>query len=90
MSEDGRQRTLVTLAARQMVVAAELIERKPPREAAFDAMRPLIAQRGASRLIENALRDVLASGAIQRRMMVVPEVVDESARPSETGDETGR
>jgi len=89
MAEDGRQRTLVTLAGRQMVVAAELIERKPPREAAFDAMRPLIAQRVASRLTESALRDVLASGAIQRRMTVVPEVVDDSPRPSETGDETG-
>lgn len=90
MAEDGRQRILVTLAGRQMVVAAELIERKPPREAAFDAMRPLIAQRVASRLAGSALRDVLASGAIQRRMIVVPEVVDDSPRPSETGDETGR
>ncbi len=90
MAEDGRQRTLVTLAARQMVVAAELIERKPPREAAFDAMRPLIAQRVASRLTGNVLRDVLAIGAIQRRMTVVPEVGDDSHRPSETGDETGR
>lgn len=81
MAEDGRQRTLVTLAEQRMVVAAELIERKPPREAAFDAMRPLIAQRVTSRLAENALRAVLAGGAIQRRMTVVAEVVDTSSTP---------
>jgi len=88
MAEEGRQRVLVTLADRRMVVAAELIERKSPREAAFDAMRPLIAQRVAGRLVQTAIRDVLDSGAVQRRMTVVPEI-DAEPEPRETDDGAG-
>ena len=87
MAEDGRERTLVTVVGRQMVVAAELIERKPPREAAFDAMRPLIAQRVGMRLAQNAVRDVLATGAVQRRMTIIPEVTDDAPDGGEPGDE---
>ena len=87
MAEEGRQRTLVTLADRQMVVAAELIERKLPREAAFDTMRPLVAQRVASRLVQTAIRAVLDTGAVQRRMTVVAEISDAAPEPRETDDE---
>ena len=89
MAEDGRQRTLVTLGDRRMVVVAELIERKPPREAAFDAMRPLVAQRVAVRLAEGAVRAVLAGGAVQRRMTVVAEVSGAAPQPRETDDDAG-
>jgi len=81
MAEEGQQRILVTLADRRMVVAAELIERKLPREAAFDTMRPLIAQRVAGRLVQTAIGDVLDSGAVWRRMTVVAEISDAESEP---------
>jgi len=89
MAEGGRRRTLVTVAGRQMVVAAELIDRKPPREAAFETMRPLVAQRVASRLAQNAVRNVLATNAVRRRMTVVAEQTQASAERRETDDDPG-
>jgi len=73
MVAEKRQRTLVTLAERQVVVVAELMERKAPREAAYSRIRLLLARKVGQELADNALRAVIDMGAIRRRMVVVAE-----------------
>jgi hypothetical protein len=76
MTADDRRRTLVTLAERQMVVVAELAGRKAPREAMFDAMRPLLVQRVGMEISAAPFRNVLSLDAIRRRMKVIVEDVE--------------
>lgn len=88
MAADGRQRTLVTLAQQETVVVAELLDRKAAREAAFDRMRPLVAQRVSGKLAGEALQRLVDLGAIQRRMTVVAEMTD-VVLPSRQGRDEG-
>jgi len=86
MVQDGRERTLVTLGRKRMVVVAELVGRKAPREAAYERFRPLVAQRVAQQMAGRALVDLLQTGSIQRRMAVVVDVPE--TEPKEGGRTT--
>jgi len=86
MLKEGRQRTLVTLSDERMVVVAQLVDRKAPREAAYEQWQPLVASRVASRLAAEGLHDVLDPDAVVRRMKVV--VKEPKPEPSEKGGET--
>ncbi|MEA3367559.1 MAG: hypothetical protein U9R68_05540 [Planctomycetota bacterium] len=86
MVQDGRERTLVTLGRKRMVVVAELVGRKAPREAAYERFRPLVAQRVARQMAGQALVDLLQTGSIQRRMAVVIDVPE--TEPKEGGRTT--
>jgi len=67
-------RTLVVLGQDQAVVIAELMDRRPPREAAFKADRLELAVRVGQQLAQAALQQALDIGSIQRRMAVVVEL----------------
>jgi hypothetical protein len=79
MLKDGRERTLVTLGQRQMVVVAELVGRKAPREGGYALFRPVVAQRVSRQMAGQAVTDLLEVGSIQRRMAVVVEMPEEKA-----------
>ncbi|MBE3070739.1 MAG: hypothetical protein IMZ66_10940 [Planctomycetes bacterium] len=87
MAAEGRQRALVTLAERRMVVVAELVDHKAPREAGYQRMRPLLVQKVAQQLGDGALRQALDMGAIQRRMIVLAEAEVEGASAQRQGEE---
>jgi len=86
MVEEGRQRTLVTLPDRGMVVVAELAGKKPPREAGFKRALPLLLRRVGGGMAGRVVRDLLDPKNIQRRLAVV--AVEEErppAKPKEGG-----
>ncbi|MFO8013674.1 MAG: hypothetical protein R6X20_10260 [Phycisphaerae bacterium] len=80
MLKDGRERTLVTLGQRQMVVVAELVGRKAPREDGYALFRPVVAQRVSREMAGQAVVDLLEVGSIQRRMAVVVEMPEEGEK----------
>ncbi len=82
MVEDGRERTLVSLGKQKMVVVAELIGRKAPREAAYAAFRPMVVRRVAQQMAGRAVPELLEPGAVRRRMAVV----EVSGAKKETGE----
>jgi len=84
MVEDGRERTLVTLGDKKMVVVAELMGRKAPREAGYAVFRPMVARRVAQQMAGRAVPELLEPGAVRRRMAVVVEVSEEK---KETADD---
>jgi len=83
MVRDGRERTLVTLGDKQIVVVAEVIGRKAPREAGYERFRPLVAQRLSRRMADQALADLLDTEAILRRMAVTVKASEEDAKGGE-------
>lgn len=89
LAAEGKKLSLVTLAEPREVVVAELVDRKAPREAAYDMMRPALAERIGQQVARQALTGALDLGAVQRRMQVVaqePEAGIGSRRTS--SDET--
>jgi hypothetical protein len=84
MVQDGRERTLVTLGQRKMVVVAELVGRKAPRESGYKMFRPLVAQRVSQRMAGRTVTDLFTKEAVQERMAVEVEKPKERA---EEGDE---
>ena len=101
MLEEGRQRTLVTLGDERMVVVAELVDRKAPRQAAYEQWQPMVAGRVANRLAAEGLQEVLDPDAVQRRMNVVvleptpkareeADAADASTTPEGGADEAGQ
>jgi len=76
MVKEGRERTLVTLGREKMVVVAELAGRKAPREAAYEQLRPLVAQRVGRKLAGEALTSLIDPSAVRRRMAAVAEITD--------------
>jgi len=97
MLEEGRQRTLVTLADERMVAVAQLMDRKAPREAAYEQWQPMVAGRVAGRLAGEGLQDVLDPDAVIRRMKVIldlpkPKASEEGqqgAGPADAAKEEG-
>ena len=66
----GRERTLVTLAPQRMVVVAELVGRRPPREAAFEVFRSMLADEVARDLGAGAMKDVIDPAAVRARFAI--------------------
>jgi len=88
MLADKRRRTLVTLAEDAVAVVAEVVEGRPPREAAFQDQRAELAASVGGDLARAALTQVLEPGAIRRRMSVVIELPERIGGP-EGEDEAG-
>jgi len=88
MIGENPPRTLVVLGQDQAVVIAELMDRRPPREAAFKADRPEWIVRVGQQLAQAALQQALDIGSIQRRMTVLVEL-PESEKKTESEDDVG-
>jgi hypothetical protein len=86
MAAEGKKLTLVSLAEEQMVVVAQLLGRKPPREAKFLLMRPLLAQQTGWQLGGAALRQAVDLSAIQRRLSVVLSAPEDAHLPRGSRD----
>jgi hypothetical protein len=77
LAAENKRLASVTLADEQAVVVIELLGHKPPREALFEKVRPVLARQVGRQLAEDALRQALALAAIERRMEVVMKVPDD-------------
>jgi hypothetical protein len=64
----GQRRTLITLARERQIVVIEVVDRKAPREAAYELMRPLLAGEVSRELAESVHEDVFNREAIRRRL----------------------
>jgi len=89
MVRDGRERTLVTLGDKQMVVVAEVIDRKAPREAGYARFRPLVVQRLSRRMAGRALMDLLDPASIRRRWDVSVEISEKPEKEDDPSAEDG-
>jgi len=67
----GQRRTLITLAREREAVVIEVVDRKAPREAAYELMRPLLANEVSRELAESVHEDVFNREAIRRRLQVL-------------------
>jgi len=77
LAAEKNRLALVTLAEEKAVVVIELLGHKPPREALFERMRPILAQRVGRQLVNEAMRQALDPASIERRMEVVMKVPDD-------------
>jgi len=89
MVDEGRERTLVTLGAKRMVVVAEVVGRKAPREEGYEMFRPLLVQRVSQEMAGQAVVDLLETLSIRNRMNVVVKPVERPSKEDEEGEETG-
>jgi len=71
----GQRRALITLARERQIVVVEVVDRKAPREAAYELMRPLLADEVSRELAESVHEDVFNREAIRRRLgaLLTPE-----------------
>jgi len=88
MVDEGRERTLVTLGAKRMVVVAEVVGRKAPREQGYEMFRPLLVQRVSQQMAGQAVVDLLETLSIRNRMNVVVKPVEKPSKEGEEGEET--
>jgi hypothetical protein len=72
---------LITLAEQQTAVVAGILGQRPPREALFERMRPILAQEVGFRLGGTALREALNLESIRSRMDVVVLQESDEFRP---------
>jgi hypothetical protein len=87
----GQRRTLITLARERQIVVIEVVDRKAPREAAYELMRPLLADEVSRELAESVYEDVFNREAIRQRLraLLTPEEeareggVEPAAEPDE-------
>ena len=77
LAAEKNRLALVTLAEEKAVVVIELLGHKPPREALFERMRPILAQQVGRQLVNEAMRQALDPASIERRMEVVLKVPDD-------------
>jgi hypothetical protein len=77
LAAEKNRLALVTLAEEKAVVVIELLGHKPPREALFERMRPILAQQVGRQLVNEALKQVLDPASIERRNEVVLKVPDD-------------
>jgi len=86
-----RRRTLITLAREREAVVIEVVDRKAPREAAYELMRPLLADVVSRELAESVHEDVFDREAIRRRLRALLTPVEEApeggAEPAAEPDE---
>jgi hypothetical protein len=64
----GQQRALVALAREREAVVLEVVDRKPPREAAYELMRPLLVGEVGREFVESVRQEVFDREAIRRRL----------------------
>jgi hypothetical protein len=87
----GQQRALITLAHEREAVVIEVVDRKAPREAAYELMRPLLADEVSRELAESVREDVFDREAIRRRLRALLTPAEEaregSAEPAAEPDE---
>jgi len=76
----GQRRTLITLARERQIVVIEVVDRKAPREAAYELMRPLLADEVSRELAESVHEDVFDREAIRRRLQAMLTTPVEEAR----------
>jgi hypothetical protein len=71
----GQRRTLITLARDRQIVVIEVVDREAPREAAYELMRPLLADEVSRELAESVHEGVFDREAIRRRLraLLTPE-----------------
>lgn len=67
LKEGGRERTMLTLPERDMVVVAELVEREAPRKESYAALRAVMAGEVAQALGLRALAAALGQDAVEAR-----------------------
>lgn len=74
----GQQRALITLAHEREAVVIEVVDRKAPREAAYELMRPLLADVVSRELAESVHEDVFDREAIRRRLRALLTLVEKA------------
>ena len=74
----GRQRTLITLARERQIVVIELVDRKAPRQKAYELMRPLLADEMSRELAESVHEDVFNREAIRQRLQALLTPAEEA------------
>jgi hypothetical protein len=77
MAMESKKLTLVSLAEEKRVVVAELLGRKPPREALFERLRPALVEQVRRELGGKAFREAINVAGIERRMGVAMKVADD-------------
>ena len=66
-----RRRALITLAREHQVVVIEAVDRKAPRQKAYELMRPMLAGEVGRELAESVHEDVFDREAIRRRLQAM-------------------
>ena len=74
----GQQRALVTLAREREAVVLEVVDRKPPREAAYELMRPLLVGEVGREFVESVRQEVFDREAIRRRLRALLTPAEEA------------
>jgi hypothetical protein len=77
LAAENKRLAPVTLADEKMTVVIELLGHKPPREALFERMRPVLAQQVGRQLLNEALRQALDAANIERRAEIVLKVPED-------------
>ncbi|MBE3097344.1 MAG: hypothetical protein IMZ44_09480 [Planctomycetes bacterium] len=77
MAMESKKLTLVSLAEEKRVVVAELLGRKPPREALFEGLRPALVDQVRRELGGKGFREAINMASIERRMGVAMKVADD-------------
>ena len=77
MALESKKLTLVSLAEEKRVVVAELLGRKPPREALFERLRPALVDQVRRELGGKGFREAINMASIERRMGVAMKVADD-------------
>jgi len=88
MTDEGRQRTLVTLAENRTAVVAEWADRRPPREAGYAAQRMSLVNRVGGQVGRAALAQAVSPKSIQERMAVVVTLPEAQPRQHDKTGET--
>jgi hypothetical protein len=71
MAAEGRKLDRVELPLDRTVVVAELVDRKSPREAGYERMRPLLALHIGQQFEEKAASELLSPRAVIARHKIV-------------------
>lgn len=85
MPAEGTKVVGVPLPRQRCIAVAELVDHKPPREAAYEQVRPFLALRAAQEYQRIALNNALAEKAIIARHKI--EVAPDLQRPEPSPDE---
>jgi len=82
----GQRRAFITLAREREAVVIEVVDRKAPREAAYELMRPFLADEVSRELAESVHEDVFNREAIRRRLRAMLTPAEETREGGAPGN----